>query len=72
MLVTTNLFPTQPPLVYPDTLDPNDLDAFSDIEDDATVIVATAEPPTQEPEWMFVDPWTCEAIREYDARACVG
>lgn len=65
MLVTTSLF--SPPFVYPEEPDLNDPDAFSD-DDADTLVVTPPDPPTDEPEWMLIEPWVLEAIREYDAR----
>jgi hypothetical protein len=65
MLVTTNLFP-QPLSAPPNTL----LDGM-EIEADepgATEFIVPTEPPADEPEWMLIDPWTCEAVREYERR----
>jgi hypothetical protein len=63
MPVTTNLFPIFAPT---DTL----LDGMEIESDDAgaTEFVVPVEPPTQEPEWMLVDPWTLETVREYERR----
>ncbi len=39
--------------------------------DDASAtafVIADAEFVAEEPEWLTVDPWTLEAVREYDAR----
>ena len=34
-----------------------------------TALVAPVEqPPAEEPDWLTIDPWTLEAIREYEAR----
>ena len=66
MLTNPNLFPQ--PFVCLDAFDPDDPNAFLDIEDDATEFVVPTEPPADEPEWMLIDPWICEAVREYDAR----
>ncbi len=74
MPVTTNLFPIFAPT---DTL----LDGMEIESDDtcicdyrrcrcagATEFVVPAEPLTPEPEWMFVDPWILETVREYERR----
>ncbi len=67
MLANPNPFLIPPPFVFPDAPNPNDSDAFSDADDADTQVVALVEPPTNEPEWMLIEPWVLEAVREYDA-----
>jgi hypothetical protein len=39
-----------------------------EVDEADTEFIVPTEPPADEPEWMLIDPWICEAVREYDAR----
>jgi hypothetical protein len=34
------------------------------------LVAGSGEPPADEPEWLVIDAWTADAVREYEAR-CV-